>query len=140
MRLRQRNPGLDAVHAMTGGALRSWGPLRMHNAASGDHPVDVTGTHHLPATEAIVVGQRAFVEIGDRGEADVRMRAYIKPATRHPIHGTDRVEEHEWPDLPAQAGRQQPARRETITQIVQTRFDEERRVRGHVGAAGRDAA
>ena len=104
------------------------------------HPIEVTSTDHQPATEAIVVGQRIFVGIGDRGESDVRMRAYIEPAARRAIHGTPEVEEHEWPDLPAPAGQQRLARRETITQRVQTRFDEERKVRGHVGAAGRDAA
>ena len=103
------------------------------------HPIDVISTDHQPATEAIVVDQRACVEMGDRGESAVRMRASIKPAARRAIPGTA-IEEHAWPELPAPAGQQQLARRETISQNVQTRCDEERRVRGHVGAAGRDAA
>ncbi len=55
----------------------------------------------------------------------MRMRAYVEPAPCRQIDRADMVEEHERPDMPAQARGQYPAHGKTVAEIVQARFDQE---------------
>jgi hypothetical protein len=59
------------------------------------------------------------------------MRAHVHAAARGEIDRTEVIEEHERPDLPAQALRQQPAHDESVAEIVKARFDDERCGGGH---------
>ena len=54
--------------------LESFG---MRDAAAGDHPVHFVGLDSLLHTDAVAMHDFAREQIGDGGEADVRMRPHI---------------------------------------------------------------
>jgi hypothetical protein len=74
--LRQRDPGLDSVHraAFLAQPLETFG---MGDAAAGSHPVHLAGAHRLLRADAVAVHDLAIEQIGDRGQADVRVRAHV---------------------------------------------------------------
>src|SRR5688572_15576341 len=99
MLLRQGDPGLDTVHAapLAAGALEALG---MRDAASGDHPVDRARLDRLLGADAVAVHDLAFEKVGERGEADVGVRAHVHRArdARREVHRPHAVEEHERAD------------------------------------------
>src|SRR5262245_6815193 len=68
----QRDPGLDAVQCPTlsAGALEA---LRMGDAATGRHPIDLARNDRLLGPDAIAMHDLALEQIGDRGQADMRV-------------------------------------------------------------------
>ncbi len=105
--LRQGDPGLDAVHAVAGGALGRRRALGVDDTAAGRHPVDVAGPDHLVETEAVAVLDRTVEQIRDRGQADVRMRPHVHADAGRHLRGADVVEEHERPQVAPQDMRQE---------------------------------
>src|SRR5688572_6066285 len=74
--LRQRDPGLDAVHAAAL-APRALEALGMRDAAAGGHQIHLAGPDRLLGADAVAVHDLAVEEVGERGEPDVRMRAHV---------------------------------------------------------------
>jgi hypothetical protein len=73
---RQRDPGLQAVEAVRHVAQPLGRALGMHDAAAGGHPVDVAGIDLLHRAERVAMHHRAVPQVGDGGQADVRVRAH----------------------------------------------------------------
>jgi hypothetical protein len=64
----------------------------------GHHPVDRARLDPLIGAEAVAVMHGAAIEIGDRGQPDMRMRADIDPLPGHELRRAHLVEEDERPD------------------------------------------
>ncbi len=71
---------------------RSFG---MDDAAACGHPVDVARPDNLLAAEAVTVGQLALEQIGDGGEADLRMGRNVQPLPRSQCRRSHVIEKHE---------------------------------------------
>jgi len=95
---RQRDPGLKALQARAGAAQLRRGALRMNDAVPGGHPVDVARRDRLHGAEAVAVQDFALEQIGDRRQADVRMRAHVDSGTRREIRRTHVIEKDERAD------------------------------------------
>ena len=74
---RQGEPDLNAVYRNLAGPDVGRHPFRMDDAAPGRHQVDRAGLDALDVAQAVAVDQRAGIEIGHGGQADVRMRAHV---------------------------------------------------------------
>jgi len=97
-RLGQCEPGLQPVELRTGFALVAGRTLRMRDPAAGGHQVDRSGLDPLDRAQAVAMVDRAFEQIGDGGEVDVRVRSDVDAfACRKPC-GPHLVEEDERPD------------------------------------------
>ena len=87
----------------------------------GRHPVDRAGLDALHGAQAVPVHHRAFEQIGDGREADVRMRPHVVVVAGTRGDRPEVVEEHERADrLPRESG-QQPAHREAAAQVLVAR-------------------
>jgi hypothetical protein len=53
----------------------------MHDAGTSGHPVHLTGVNLLADAETVAMMDLPIEQIGDRGEADMRMRPNIDPLT-----------------------------------------------------------
>ena len=87
--------------------------LGMGDAVPGDHPVHGTRCDPLVGAQGIAVMQTPLVEIGDRCEADMRVRADVDPLPRHELGRPHLVEEDERPDHAPAGGRQGAAHLES---------------------------
>ncbi|MCY1446780.1 hypothetical protein D9M71_633670 [compost metagenome] len=92
------------MHARAAAAQRVRRALDVGDTAPGGHPADVAGTHQLVGAEAVLVLHLAFVEVGEGGQADMRMLANVHALAGGEIAAEHVVEEHERPDAAA-AGR-----------------------------------
>lgn len=70
----------------------------MDNAASGRHPVDLTGNDDLVVTETVAVSNGARKQVRDCGQADVRMGPHVNATARWKISRSDVVKKNEWAD------------------------------------------
>jgi len=86
------------VQPLVARALYLAAALRMHDAAPGCHPVRRAGTDRLQAAQAVAVQDLALEEIGQRGKADVRMRAHVDAVARRHVDRAEFVEEDEGAD------------------------------------------
>jgi hypothetical protein len=75
----QRHPGLDAVQ-MIALAPRSLEALRVGDAPPGRHPVDLARADRLFRAHAVAVHDLAREQIGDRRQANMRMRPHVDRA------------------------------------------------------------
>ncbi|MCY1464647.1 hypothetical protein D9M71_826990 [compost metagenome] len=73
----------------------------MGDGAASGHPADIAGIDHLVRTEAVLVLQLAFKEVGERGETNMRMLADVHAGTRCITGFEHMVEKHEGPDIAA---------------------------------------
>src|SRR5512132_1829211 len=96
MLFRQRHPGLDIVQ-MVALAPRALEALRVSYAATGRHPVDLARSDRLFRANAVAVHDLAREQIGDRRQADMRMRPHVDRAghARRHVHRTHMVEKDE---------------------------------------------
>ena len=94
----------------------------MHDAAAGGHPVDGPRLDALHDAGAVAVLHGPFEQVGDGGQADVRVRAHIVVVVGLMDNGPEVVEEHERPDRLAQRRRQQPPHDEAAAEVLQMRF------------------
>ena len=81
-------------------AQRRGRALRVDDAAARDHPVHRARPDRLHRAEAVAVQDLALVEVGERGEPDMRVRAHVEAAAGAERGRTDVVEEDERPDHP----------------------------------------
>ena len=93
MGLRQREPGLKAVHALTCLPFRGWGSFRVDNAVSGGHPVHSARLYRLGEAEIVAMHDFAFEKVGDGRKADMRVRADADTAAGREVGGSHMVEE-----------------------------------------------
>ena len=110
----QGQPGLQTRYRHRRAAQFFWRALGMDDAAAGGHQVHVTGRDHHLGAERIAMPDLAVEQVGDGGEADMRMRAHVErmpgPQDRRP-HA---IEEDEGPDQPALCRRQRAAHLEAV--------------------------
>ena len=109
---RQRQPQLQRVHGVPGGADRGRGSLGMHDAAPGGHPVDLAGPDRLHFAEAVAVQDLPLEEVGDGGQADVGVRAHVDPFPGGKRGRPEMIEEDERPHRLQLGARHQAAHRE----------------------------
>src|SRR5437899_690274 len=72
--------------------------LGMRDAAARGHPVDLAGTDQLHAAQAVAMEDLTLVEICDRREPDMGMRAHVEPVARPQDRRPEMVEKHEGSD------------------------------------------
>ena len=72
--------------------------LGMHDAAPGRHQVDLARPDGERGAEAVAVAHLALEQIGDGGEADVRVRAHVDAVADQELGRPHLVEEDEGPD------------------------------------------
>ena len=96
--LGQRHPALDAVDANPSRACFGAASLGVHDAASGQHPVDVAGADDLHRAEAVAVHEIAVEEVRHRREADVRVRSHVDAFAGHQLGWPHLIEEDERAD------------------------------------------
>src|SRR5699024_11192545 len=85
------------LHAVQGGD-RGGGDLRVADAGTGGHEVDLAWDHHRVVVTGIVVGDLALEEPGDGLQPGVRMGRYIHAAGDRDIIRAVVVHEAEGPD------------------------------------------
>jgi len=76
VRERERDPQLQAVQPRTALTHFRRRPLRVHDAATRRHPVDVAGSDRSQRADAVAVHDLALEQVRDRREPDVRMRRH----------------------------------------------------------------
>src|SRR3954454_23390313 len=101
------------------------GALGMHDAAPRRHPVDSAGMDRRLHTEIVAMNDLAIVKVGERGEADMRMRPYVQAVTAFEPGGAEMVEEHEGSDRPARRMWQRAADCKSLAEIDATRNDDD---------------
>jgi hypothetical protein len=107
MRFWQCHPGLDAVQRAAGLAQVFRRAFGMRDAAPGGHPVYVAWMYRLHRAERIAMQYRAFEQIGDRRQTDMRMRPHGNALFRREGRRPHVVEENERADhLVRMAGQQ----------------------------------
>src|SRR5258708_38186999 len=106
---RQPNPGLDAEYRRWRHAQIFGRALGMHDSASGGHPVDLAGPDRLDVPKAVAVLDLALEQVGDGGEADVRMWPHIDAGAGLEGDRSHLIEEDEGADHAALAGGQHAA-------------------------------
>ena len=70
----------------------------MDDAAARGHQVDRARLDHRVAADAVAMLDRAFEQIGDRREIDVRVRADVHALARREPRRSELVDEDERPD------------------------------------------
>src|SRR5579871_4798677 len=80
----------------------------MGDAASCNHPVDRPGGDDLARAKAVAMMDHATIEIGDRGETDMWVRAYVAGGCADKLQRSKLIEEDERPDHLALRRRQHP--------------------------------
>ncbi|KAG1256364.1 hypothetical protein G6F65_016343 [Rhizopus arrhizus] len=70
----------------------------MDDAAAGRHPVHFARQNRLGVARAVTVHHRPFIQVGDGGPADVRVRAHVDARAGIEFHRTHVVKEHARPD------------------------------------------
>src|SRR5690606_29536849 len=71
---------------------------RMRDAAPGDHPVQRAGPDDLVGAGAVAVMEVALEKVGDRAEADMRMRPHVHALTGQKLRRPGLIEEDERTD------------------------------------------
>ena len=104
---RQRHPALDPVQPDAEGPLLRAAPLRVGDAAPGEHPVHVARADGPLVPQAVPVDDLPVEEVGHRRQRDVRVRAHVESSALLHQRGPHVVQEDERPDHPAAGGRQQ---------------------------------
>src|SRR3546814_17209234 len=83
--VRQRYPGLDAVHRTAVGP-QLLEALGMGDTPARGHPVDLAGPDRLFGADAVAMHDLAIEQVGDRRQADMRMRTDIGLARQARLH------------------------------------------------------
>ena len=97
-RQRQRRPQLQPVHHVRNVVQVGRSAFRMDDAAAGCHPVDGAGFDALHGAQAVAVQHRAFEQVSDSREADVRMRPHVVVVPGPRGDRAEMIEEHEGAD------------------------------------------
>ena len=105
------------------GAQLGRGAFRMDNAAAGGHPVHRPRPDRLRIAQAVAVQDFSIEQIGDRGEADMRVRPHVETPACGQGYGTHLIKEHERPHHSALRRWQRSAHFETVAKISGARHD-----------------
>ena len=105
----QCHPKLQAVREARSSAVCFVGALTVHDAAPRRHPVHRARLDELHAADAVAVHLPALEEIGDSGQADVRVAADIAVDLRRERRGADLVKKYKRSDGSALLRRQRAA-------------------------------
>src|SRR5579883_194982 len=119
----QPHPGLEAGHKPAGGPDWRVGPLRMRDAAPSGHPIDLAGADCLRGAQRIAMKDLARKEIGNGGEADMRMGAYVDASAGREARRAHLIQEYEGADHPSLRRGQGPPDLESA-KIMETRNDD----------------
>ena len=95
----------------------------MDNAPSRGHPVNRARLDRLHAAETIAMNDRAGKQIGDRGQADVRMGPHVDALARRQLGRSHLIEKDERSDATPLQRRQHAAHFEPAD-IAGTRHDD----------------
>jgi hypothetical protein len=79
----QRHPQLKSVQRPAARPQVVGAALRVHDAAAGGHPVQLTRADRLLAAQRVAVHAASLEQIGHGAQADVGMRADIEALSRH---------------------------------------------------------
>ena len=96
------------MQGVPGGARLCPGAFAVGDAASGDHDIDRAGSQGLVHAQRVGMVHLAFEQIGQGGQADMRVRAHIHAIAGREGRRAHFIEEDERPD-PAALGRRQDA-------------------------------
>ena len=94
-------PDLQAMHVRAAFPQRLWGALDMGDGTAGGHPADLAGADQLIRAEAVLVLQLPLEQVGEGGQADMRVLVDIHTAASRVGVFQNMVEEHERPDAAA---------------------------------------
>jgi len=120
----QRDPELQAVARVRHAEQVFRRALRMDDAAPGRHPVDGARRDALDHAGRVAMHDRAFEEVGQRRQADVRVRANLVVRAGLHCDRAEVVEEDERADGAAVGLRQQAANREAAAEIADLRRED----------------
>jgi hypothetical protein len=90
----------------------------MDDAAAGRHPVHIAGTDRLDAAHAVAMHHLAFQQIGQRRQADVRVRTHILALAAAEHRRSKMIEEDEGANHPPLRRRQRAANLEAVTKVA----------------------
>src|SRR2546428_12244617 len=102
----------------------------MRNAAAGRHPVDRARPDRLHRPEAVPVQDLPLEQIGDGGEADVRMRPDVETPAGAERGRSHLIEEDERADHAPPPGGQGAAHVEPVAEIARAAQDHRPYLRG----------
>src|ERR1022692_117875 len=117
------------MQAMPRGTVFGRCALGMHDADARRHPVDVARLDPLDGAQAVAMHHRAFQEIGDGREADVRMRTHGHAVARGEDRRAEMVEKDEGTHHPRVDRRQKTLHLEAA-EILGVWLEERRNRRG----------
>jgi len=120
-RFRQRDPELQAVAAVRPADEILGRALRVDDAAPRRHPVDGAGLDPLDHAGRVAVHDGALEEIGERRQADVRMRPDVVVRARLDVDRPEVVEEDERPDRTPRRRREQAANHQAAAEVARLR-------------------
>jgi hypothetical protein len=103
----------------------SGGSFGMHNAATGDHPVDCARPNRLYGPKTVAMNDLAVEQVGDRGQTNVWVRTHIQAGAGAQYCRPHLIEKNKRPDHAALAAGQGTAHMKAIAKIVYRRNDEE---------------
>ena len=117
-RLRQRDPELQAVAAVRPAEQLLRRALGVDDAAPGRHPVDRAGLDPLHDAGRVAVHDRALEQVGERRQADVRMRPHVVVGAGRDVDRPEVVEEDERADGAPVGRGQQAAHDEAAAEVA----------------------
>ena len=120
-RFRQRDPELQAVAAVRPADQLLGRALRMHDAAPRRHPVDGAGLDPLDDAGRVAMHDRAVEQVGQRRQADVRMRPDVVVGAGLDVDRPEVVEEDERADRAPGGGREQAAHHQAAAEVARLR-------------------
>jgi len=136
-RLGQSDPQLQAVAGVRRVQQVFGRALGVDDATAGLHPVHRAGLDALHDAGGVAMHDSTFEQVGERGQADVRMRAHVVVRAGLDRDRAEVVEEHERPDRALRGLRQQAADGEAAAQVTGLRRESSQL--GHGRASGRVA-
>src|SRR5260370_41322037 len=95
----------------------------MDDAAARRHPVYVARVNRLNIAHAVAVNDLAFEQVGQRRQADMRMRTHVLSFSDTKHHRSEMIQEDERTDHPPLRGRQRAANLEAVAEIPDRRKD-----------------
>ena len=117
---RKRDPALQTEHRSPRRAHRLGRALRMSDTTPRRHEVHCARHDLLDVTFAVPMQDASIEQVGDRSEADVRMRPHIQAVPGNELHGAEMVEEDERANHLALAVRQRPPHLEPVTEVARS--------------------
>ncbi len=123
LRLRQRNPALQAKHAHGMLARFGGGTFGVDNAGARIHPVHFARPDGLYSSQAVAMDDFAFEQVGHCCQSDVGVGPHVEPASGRQHIGAHLVQENERADhAPHPVGQGAPYF-ELVAQVMRQRFD-----------------